>query len=252
MRRILSLPILASLLLAATASAAPLIVGIHGGSAIPNLRDNGGNEISQGWSSRVAPAFGVSADLPLSSVWSVLAEVNFTGQGGKRDGLQPVTDAQLAQAAGGLPVYAKFKNVAKFSYIEIPLLLEYHLPALLRPTIAAGPYVGFLTSAENVTSGSSTVYFRDPSGTLQTIILPSSDPLVADFAATTDIKSDLKTFNWGIQAGFGAALPYGRGAITLDVRGGMGFTDIQKNISNGKNTTGALIVALGYALPVGS
>jgi len=77
---------------------------------VPDLRDNGGNEISRGWSSRFAPFFGVSAELRVPGPWSLQAEVNYTGQGGRRNGLQPVTDAQLAQAAGGLPVYANFKN----------------------------------------------------------------------------------------------------------------------------------------------
>ena len=49
----------------------------------------------------------------------------------------------------------------------------------------------------------------------------------------------------------GAALPYGRGAVTRDVRGGLGLANVQKDAANGKNATGALTVALGYAFPVG-
>ena len=250
MRRVLMLSLFATLA-AGSAVAAPLSIGIHGGSSIPNLRDNGGNEISSGWSSRYAPFFGASAEMPLPGAWSILAEVNFTGQGGKKNGLQPVIDPQLAQAAGGLPVYADFKNEARLDYVEIPILLRYHMTSAIRPTISAGPYFGFLTSARNVTSGTSTVYFKDPSGVLQPIVLPSSQVLVADFAATTDAKSDLQSLNWGIQAGLGASVPYGRGQVTLDVRGGLGLTDIQKDSINGKNTTGALVVALGYAINVG-
>ena len=62
MRRFLSVPLLSALLVTA-ASAAPITLGIHGGSSIPDLRDNGGNELSSGWSSRLAPSYGVSAEL---------------------------------------------------------------------------------------------------------------------------------------------------------------------------------------------
>jgi hypothetical protein len=242
MRRLLTLPVLA-VLLAGAASAAPITLGIHGGSSIPDLRDNGGNELSSGWSSRLAPAYGVSVELSAAGPWTLLAEVNVSGQGARRTGLQPLNDPTSLGFPAGTPAYASFKNEEKLTYVEIPVMARYHLPAPFRPTLAAGPYVGFLTSAKNVTSGTSSVWLDRA----QTIL---ATPPVS-FDATTDTKSDLRSFNWGVQAGFGAALPYGRGAITLDVRGGLGLTNIQKDSANGKNATGALTVALGYALPVG-
>ena len=248
MRRILSLPLLSALLVTA-ASAAPITLGIHGGSSIPDLRDNGGNELSSGWSSRFAPSYGVSAELSAVGPWTLLAEVNVTGQGAKRTGLQPLNDPTSLGFPAGTSLYASFKNEEKLNYVEIPVLARYHLPAPFRPTLAVGPYVGFLTSAKNVTSGSSGVYY-DRART-QPVMISETQALIADFGATTDTKSDLRGFNWGVQAGFGAAVPYGRGAITLDVRGGLGLTNIQKDSANGKNATGALTVALGYALPVG-
>ncbi len=245
MLRFLSIPFVAALLVTA-ASAAPITLGIHGGSSIPDLRDNGGNEISRGWSSRRAPFYGVSAELSAVGPWSLLAEVNFTGQGGTRNEIQPVTDPRLtSNLPPGTTAYANFDNVAKFNYVEIPVLVRYHLPAPLHPSLAFGPYAGFLTSAKQVTSGTSDVW-ANKAGTQ-----PIPGMSAVDFNATTPVKSDLRTFNWGVQAGVGAALPYGRGAITLDVRGALGLTNIQKDSANGKNATGALIVALGYALPVG-
>jgi hypothetical protein len=242
MRRLPSLTVLA-VLLATTASAAPITLGIHGGSSIPNLRDNGGNELSSGWSSRFAPSYGVSVELSAAGPWSVLAEVNVTGQGGKRTGLQPLNDPTALGLPAGTPAYASFKNEERLDYVEIPVLARYHLPAPFRPTLAVGPYVGFLTAAKNVTSGTSDVWLDRA----RTQPVASAVP----FDATTDTKPDLRAFNWGLQAGVGAALPYGRGAITLDVRGALGLTNIQKDSANGKNATGALIVALGYAIPVG-
>jgi len=49
--------------LATAASAAPLTLGVHAGSTIPNLRDNGGNEFSGGWSTRVGLLAGISAEV---------------------------------------------------------------------------------------------------------------------------------------------------------------------------------------------
>ena len=102
MRRVLFLLLLAAAPVSA-AFAAPLTLGLHGGSSIPNLRDKGGNELSRGWSSRVAPFFGLSADVELSPVWSVRTELNWAPQGGKRSatGKIAVLDNTIDSATGG-------------------------------------------------------------------------------------------------------------------------------------------------------
>jgi hypothetical protein len=173
----------------------------------------------------------------------LLAELDVSGQGGKRDGLQPLNDPTALGFPAGTPAYANFKNDERLTYVEVPVLVRYHLPAPFQPTVAFGPYAGVLVSAKNITSGTSVVWLDRE----QTIV--ATPPV--DFAATTDTRSDLRTFNWGLQAGVGAALPYGRGAITLDLRGALGLMDIQKDSANGRNATGALTLAVGYAFPVG-
>ena len=101
MRRLLTALLLTSIV-TVPAFSSPFTVGIRGGSSIPDLRDNsGGNELSTGWSSRVAPFAGVTAEWHLASPWSVQAELDYAPQGGQRDGLQPVTDANLIMANGG-------------------------------------------------------------------------------------------------------------------------------------------------------
>ncbi|HVP15090.1 MAG TPA: hypothetical protein VMS88_06075, partial [Terriglobales bacterium] len=103
-------------------------------------------------------------------------------------------------------------------------------------------------SAKNVTSGTSEVYLDKN----RTPIPPQmGGPIVAPFDATTDNKSSLHTFNWGVQAGVGMARPLGRGAVSLEVRGEIGLMNIQLHPDmDGKNSTGAAIVALGYAFPL--
>ena len=44
----------------AIAQGGEVTVGVRGGSSIPNLRDNGGNDVSKGWSSRLAASFGAT------------------------------------------------------------------------------------------------------------------------------------------------------------------------------------------------
>ena len=242
MRRTLILTLLVSLF-ATSAMAAPITIGLRGGSSIPNLRDNGGNELSSGWSSRVGMFFGASARIDLASAWSLQAELNYSGQGGKRDGMQALDGS--AFTGPGTFVYANFKNESRLNYLEIPVLAGYNRGGAYGLHALIGPYVGILLSAKNVTSGDAVVYM-DKAGT--TPLSPGAVP----FGATTDIKSSVNTFNWGLQAGLGAARPLGRGQVTLDVRGGLGLTNIQKDTAaDGKNTTGALVVALGYAMNVG-
>jgi hypothetical protein len=243
--------------LVSAASAGTVTFGAHAGSSIPNLRDNGGNELSEGWSSRVAPYFGAYADVTVTPTFSVQAEVNYAAQGGKKDGLQPIiTDTSQLPVPPGTPLYARFKNVAKLDYIEIPVLAKFHFGAARRLFVDLGPYVGILISAKTVTSGTSSIYL-DARGD-QVLTLPDGPPYFGaevppqDFGATTDGKADLHTFSWGIQGGAGVSQALGPGTASLEVRGGVGLANIQKDTAtNGKNSTGNLVVALGYSLPMG-
>jgi hypothetical protein len=239
--------------LATAASANPVSFDVHAGSSIPDLRDNGGNEFSSGWSSRVAPYFGVGAEIAVTPAISVVAEVNFAAQGGRKDGLQPIiTDTSQLPVPEGTSLYARFKNVAKLDYLEVPVLARCRFGPARRLFADLGTYVGILVSAKTVTSGSSPIYL-DAGGT-QTLTLPEGPPYYGaevppqDFGATTDGKADLNTFNWGFQAGVGASWSLGPGTASLEVRGGLGLTNIQKDTAtNGKNGTGNLVVALGYS-----
>ena len=49
--------------------------------------------------------------------------------------------------------------------------------------------------------------------------------------------------------GYGRPLGYGR--IELDLRGGYGLMNVQKDTAaNGKNNTGSLVISLAYGVPV--
>jgi len=225
--------------IAVEARAAGWNLGLHAGSSIPNLRDNGGGDLSSGYSSRLAPFFGAFAERPWSPALSIRTELNYAAQGGKREGMQPLQDTSQFPVPPGTTLYANFKTEAKLDYLEIPVLVRYHATAAPGLFVDGGPYAGFLLSAKTVTSGSSQV-FLDNQG--QQPVDSNTYP----FDATTDNKSDLKTFNWGLQAGIGYVHAAGSGVASLEVRGGLGLTNIQKDSANGKNSTGVLVLAAGY------
>jgi hypothetical protein len=238
------------LLVVTPASALPLSLGLRAGSSIPNLQGGGGNPLSSNWSSRVAVAFGAFADIAVTPALSIQTEINFSPQGGKRNGLQATTiDPTLLGLPAGSLIYANYRNTAKFEYLEIPLLAKWRVPSAHGFYLLAGPYAGLMLNARNVTSGVSALYL-DARGT-QPIQNPPGTDVTQDFGATTDVKNDLHHFNWGVQAGLGMSQPCLGGELELDVRGEYGLTNVQKNVAaDGKNNTGSLVVSLGWSLPL--
>jgi len=63
--------------------------GIREGLNVPNHMA-GGNDttLSEGYSSWLAPAWGIFAELQLNSTFSLRLEVEYSGMGGKKDGMQ--------------------------------------------------------------------------------------------------------------------------------------------------------------------
>ena len=234
---------------ATVASAAPILVGVHLGSSIPNLHAGDKNPISNGWSSRVAFAFGIFAEYDVTSSFAIQPEVNYAPQGGKRNGSQPVDfDATALGFPAGTTLWANYDNTADIDYLEIPVLAKYRIGSAHQFYGAFGPYVGFLLTAKNITKGTSQIYYDQ--GLTMPVENPPGTPLPAqDFGATTNIKNDLRSTNWGIQGGIGYQHALGAGRIELDVRGSYGLVNVQKDTAaNGKNNTGALVVQLGYGV----
>ena len=228
-----------------------IIVGVHGGLSMPNIRGN--TPQSQGYVSRRGPFFGITADFGIARSFSICAEVNYSSQGGKRNGMQPLTADQL----GGLPLlsgmtlYANFRNETILDYIEIPLMARLTWGRSLRFFVQAGPFVGFRARTVTETRGTSQI-FLDLSGT------PLPDPSTGQplpavsFDANTDIKQDIRSTTAGITGGAGVATRFGPGDIILDARFEVGLTNIQSNPAlNGENQTGGLVVILGYAFAFG-
>jgi hypothetical protein len=245
------LPILLLLINIAAPAASPadqIQVGAHGGLSIPNIRGEGDNEFSCGYTSRKGPFFGLFAEFRLRPNFSLRAEVNYASQGGKWDGLQPVIiDLPGLVLPPGVILYADFNNESILDYLEVPILAELTWGERPRFFINAGPYVGLLVRAKTITGGMSTIYLDDSRTPL--LIPPDYQPLPPfSFEAETDSKKDINDLSAGIVGGIGLAIPAGPGEFILGVRFSLGLTNIQVDVeSYGKNHTGAVVMTLGYA-----
>ena len=230
-------------------SAQEFMIGIKAGTSIPNLHSDGTNEISEGYRSKLAENFGIIADIGISEKFSIKTGVDYAGQGGIRDGNQPVTKlpAQFAQMIPeGTYLYADFNNEASLNYIEVPLMGKLEWGNKLKYYVNAGPYIGFLLNAEQETDGNS-LFYLDKNGTVpltvQNQLLPSQS-----FDATTDINDDIRSTNFGVTGGVGLGYSVGsKSSLVLDARVAYGLHSIQEDTSsNGSSRTGGIFLTLGY------
>ncbi|HSA95452.1 MAG TPA: porin family protein [Acidobacteriota bacterium] len=231
--------------------AADVRLGFHGGISIPNLRGKDTDIFSRNFTSRRGPYFGLTADFPLASGFSLGLDLNFTSQGGVRRGMQPIT----MDLPDGLPIppgtllYADFRNETILDYLEVPVLARYTMGGKVRAFVEAGPYAGYLVRAKAVTAGVSALYL-DEAGTMPIVIPPATEPLEVDLGAETNVRDSLVKFNVGVAGGAGVLIPFGAGELVLEARFQLGLTTLQKNPeTDGHTQTGAIVVSVGYALP---
>ncbi len=226
-------------------------IGIKGGVSIPQLSSDEQNILSKDFKSRLAPNFGAFFEAGVTEKFSVQTEVNFAGQGGKRTGVQPIT-----QPLPGLPplppgqyFFGDFKNTAELNYLEIPVLAKYRFGSKdkTRVYVNGGVFYGRLLTAKTKTSGSSTI-FLDEAGT-PLLLPPAGTPVPpVDFTATTDIKNDVNKNNFGFTGGGGIEIPHKRNYFFVDARVSRGLISIQKDtVLNGDSKTGNLVISVGYA-----
>ncbi|HSQ43827.1 MAG TPA: porin family protein [Ginsengibacter sp.] len=228
---------------------AQIHIGAKGGISIPDLK---GNSVqSKGYTSREDAYLGLIANFQLSRFFSLQPEINYSPQGGQRNGMQPIpADAMSGiMLPPGVNVYANFRNSTILNYLEVPLLLKLTLGHNLKYYLCFGPHIAFLTEAKTKTSGSSLLYL-DAAGTMPLTQNGSELPPVS-FNSTTNIKESIKKVNMGVQGGWGLEYPVGMGSIFIEGRAIIGLTNIQTHPENdGKNQTGSLVIALGYLIKI--
>ena len=215
-------------------------LGVFGGLNIPELSGGNGNPLSSDYTSRLGEAFGLTANYSLESYFGLRADALFSGEGGKRNGIQAINASSFnPQAPAGTYLYADFNNESILNYVEIPVMVKYSIPVniLSKFYVDFGPYGGYLLNAEQETGGASPIY-EDPTEKVRVI------PVAQSFNASTDVTSNIKRTNFGLTGGVGV----GFGAISLDVRGAYGLTTVQKYSQDGSSHSGYLLIALGYSL----
>ena len=226
-------------------------LGILGGLNIPRLSGGNGNELSRDYTSRSGLAFGLTASLGLGPHFALTADLLYSSEGGKRNGVQAIDASSINPLVpAGTYFYANFKNQSILNYAEIPVMVKYIIPfnKSQKVYVDFGPYIGFLLNAKQKTSGSSIVY-ADASGTQPVTVDPQSgQPFPVSFNANTDIMNSINLTNFGLTGGVGFGQMVNSGEIFLDVHGAYGLTVIQKESANGSSHNGNLLIDLGYAL----
>jgi hypothetical protein len=226
-------------------------IGVKGGISIPQLSGGDDNILSRDFKSRTAPNFGAFFDIGVTKRFSIQPEVNYAGQGGKRVGVQPITEPLpgLPPLPAGTYFFGEFKNVAELNYLEFPVLAKYKFGSKKKPRvfINGGAFYGRLLSAKTKTSGSSTI-FLDETGQAPLLLPPLGTPVPSiDFTATTDILADVNRNNFGLTGGGGVEIPIGKNYIIFDARVYRGLKNIQKDSArNGSSKTGNLVISIGF------
>jgi len=221
-------------------------VGVKGGIDIPNLapNDDSYSPVSKGWSSRLGPYFGVVGVYKISEKFGLQAELNYSSQGGKKNGQQAMPVAYFtSNPPPGVKdyVYTNFNIDVRVNYIELPLMARFSQPLGGRWQLiaTAGPYVGYVMAAKLSIKGTSNIY-GDEAET--TPLLPQAITANGD----QDIKDQVRKFNAGAQGNIGVAVKMPVGNILLTVGGNYGFIPLQKDNSLGKNNIGAANLTVGY------
>lgn len=230
-------------------------IGFKGGVSIPQLSGGDANELSRDFKSRIAPNFGGFVDIGVNKRFSVQAEINYAGQGGKRVGVQPITQPipGLPPLPPGAYYYGDFKNTAKLNYLEFPVLAKYRFGSDSKPRIYlnGGAFYGRILTAKTETKGMSTVYL-DRDGQMPVLLPPAGTPFPEiPFDATTDIKNEVNANNFGFTGGGGVEIPNNGNILLFDVRVSRGIINIQRDTAaNGSSKTGNLVISVGYAFGV--
>ena len=248
MRRILILLMAIGLIVSPYLNAQKIQPGFKLGACIPDIKGN--TEQSKGYTSRLAPFFGASFTKNLSTYFNLQAEINYSPQGGKRNGMQPI-DATAFGMPGGTPLYANFKNETKLNYLEVPLLLQFFTSDKRKNYSIFyfanfGPYAALRIKAKTITSGNSQIYL-DQQGTMVLKLEDGTALPAQSFNSTTDIKEEIRRMNFGVVGGVGTGYNFDGHRFFLEARFTRGLINIQTHPEqSGKNKTGSLIFSAGY------
>lgn len=268
--------LLAFILLAQQAES-QIKIGAKAGYSIGRLTDNSDNIYTEDYESSSGVDLGVMIEFKVSDLFSLQTELLYTQRGGERDGMQPIPTDALSEfgsldqlnymlslqgkppVSNENPMYATFNNVSELNYLEIPILGKLGWGDTWRFYVEAGPYMGFLISSSQITSGTSLITL-DARGMDPLVVAnpnydpsdPGAGPLWVpvppiSLDADTETQDDLNTYNFGFHAGSGLIRKFGeKHEAFIGFRGSWGARPIQKDKAYGESHIGGLVFSLGY------
>ncbi len=248
--------------LTAGAQTSGFSLGAKAGLGIPNLTAGTiTTPLSEGYASRLGLYTGIVAEYQSEKWFGLKAELNYSSKGGQRDGMQALPLAeemqplwQMLPLLGISPedyMYVDIKSEAILNYIEIPVMAKssFKLGSRINFYLEAGPYLGFILKAENISSGSDGIHV-DKAGmiAIDDILELAGQPVVGNvsFDHNQDITNDVNKVNFGGQGAVGFELVMNSGKLFIEGGGNYGFIPIQKDEANGNNNAGAGTVTFGY------
>ena len=216
-------------------------------------KQKGYSELSEGFRERLVPYFGISLGKSLSRYFSLKTEINYSLEGGKRTGIQPI-DHNLINPRAGFPdtiLYASFKNEIKLSYIEMPLLLQFSIDkdeihSRVFYHLTFGPFLALRIKAKRVTSGSGRIYV-DSRGTSPLTLKDGAELPAQSFESVNNIGEEVKRLNAGIITGLGIGYKYFEHKFFAEARFVKGLINIQSRPDqSGRSKTASLLFSAGY------
>jgi hypothetical protein len=156
--------------------------GVKGGLTLPNLTSGGmDTPLSDDYASIMAWGAGVFADFKITKTFSIQTGLEFSRQGGQKDGVQALpaepiyagaaaVNPQFAALKDYLPddyLYADFKSVAHFDYLMLPVQAKFGWnlshKSPFRVYVSAGVFVSYLLEANRLSKGTFPPFYADAS-----------------------------------------------------------------------------------------
>jgi len=220
--------------------------GIRGGANMSSMATVKKTPASEGYDGLLAPAFGIFTELQLNPATSFRFGVDYSGFGGKKNGMQALPMQRLLneigntvgmgitqqhiEALGGFAYfmpdyyYANFDNSVKIDYVMIPLLAQFGRNVGQTPWhvyVNAGPCISLILSGKQIAKGNSKM-FIDNSGTASLWDLVELLPPIPDRPPIPDML--LGAFP-GIDKMLGDPVDFGETNITGEMKSvNLGFT----------------------------
>jgi|WetSurMetagenome_2_1015567.scaffolds.fasta_scaffold01624_6 hypothetical protein len=250
-------------LVSVQAQQAKFYAGGKAGFGIPSLAVGSGvTPLSEDYAFRLTYYGGFVFEVQSDNWLGFRTEVNYSSEGGERSGMQAIPlSNQLKQLWGMLSVkgvkhdnymYADLQKKAYYTYVEVPLLAKCTFGSGSRFNfyLTTGPFIGFLVKARQVTKGFNSIYIDKFGDNPVDKYLEGEGMSVLgqqSFNNVSNITGSLNRINAGWQSSLGFEILLKSGKIFVDIGGSYGFVPVQKDRSNGTNTTDNGIVTIGYA-----